>query len=71
MKEKVKKFSKLILEKGGFIIQFIFTLIFITLLYFMITTHEYQGYWSRDLLLWLIPTGLIAILMMLYNVKKL
>ncbi len=70
MKEKVKKFSKLILEKGGFISQFIFTLIFITLLYFMITTHEYQGYWSRDLLLWLIPTGLIAILMMLYNVKQ-
>ncbi len=68
--DKVKRGSKWVLVKTSFIFQFIVTLIFIFLLYFFITTHEYQGYWSRDLLISMGITGFVSIVFLVYHVKQ-
>ena len=68
--DKVKRGSKWLGKKTSFIFQFIVTLIFICLLYFFITTHEYQGYWSRDLLIGMGITGLFSLVVLIYHIKQ-
>lgn len=73
MKESLEKTKKIIekgIDKGGFLLEFIIVLTFMLLLYTFITTKKYNGYWAKDILIWLIPMGIIGIILLLYQIKQ-
>lgn len=51
-------------------LEFLFTTISMIFLYQMITIKAYEGYWSRDILIGLIITGIIALAILVYNIIK-
>ena len=66
MKEKILKIALKIL----FPLEFVISFILVWLVYLTMTTKNYAGYWSRDLLLGLIPMAILLIAILILNYIK-
>ena len=66
MKEKVIYFF----NKIKYPIEFLIITLFITGMYKFITIKKYDGYWSRAILIYLVITGILSIVSIVYNCIK-
>ena len=68
--KKMKKNLIKIFDRIKYILEFIFSLFFIISIYKIITIKNYEGYWSRKILVYLLLFGIITIIIIVYNCIK-